>query len=242
MFEEWMEIINTTFSFNFKQQPDEISWKWGGKKIFTTKSVYDHLNQQPKVRSEHIWKAKIPYKVKIFTWLPEKNAILTKDNLIRRKWQGNPSCVFCDQIESVDHLFFQCPVARCIWGMVGSCLQASNVPGNYSQYKQWIEKWLPDGKVVHHFGFAAISWALWKCRNKAVFDNNVIRHPAEILIHACVFLKYWTCLHKEERQVEVLEGVKTLLACAHRVMAQQRRAALNLLPAPCTSTANEEEE
>jgi len=126
--------------------------------------------------------------------------------------------------------------------MVGSCLQASNVPGNYSQYKQWIEKWLPDGKVVHHFGFAAISWALWKCRNKAVFDNKVIRHPAEILIHACVFLKYWTCLHKEERQVEVLEGVKTLLACAHRVMAQQRRAALNLLPAPCTSTANEEEE
>ena len=140
IFEEWIDIINTTFSFNFKQQPYEISWKWGGKKIFTTKSVYDHLNQQPKVRSEHIWKAKIPYKVKIFTWLPEKNAILTKDNLIRRKWQGNPSCVFCDQIESVDHLFFQCPVARCIWGMVGSCLQASNVPGNYSQYKQWIEK------------------------------------------------------------------------------------------------------
>jgi len=126
--------------------------------------------------------------------------------------------------------------------MVGSCLQASNVPGNYSQYKQWIEKWLPDGKVVHHFGFAAISWALWKCRNKAVFDNKVIRHPAEILIHACVFLKYWTCLHKEERQVEVLEGVKTLLACAHRVMAQQRRATLNLLPPPCTSTADEEEE
>ena len=121
MFEEWMEIINATFSFNFKQQPDEISWKWGVKKIFTTKSVYDHLIHQTKVRSEHIWKAKIPYKLKIFTWLLEKkNAILTKDNLIRRKWQGNPSSVFCDQSESVDHLFFQCHVASCIWGMVGS--------------------------------------------------------------------------------------------------------------------------
>ena len=72
MFEEWMEIINATFSFNFKQQPDEISWKWGVKKIYTTKSVYDHLTHQTKVRSEHIWKAKIPYKVKIFTWLLEK--------------------------------------------------------------------------------------------------------------------------------------------------------------------------
>lgn len=73
-----------------------------------------------------------------------------------RKWQGNPSSVFCDQSEYVDHLFFECPVASCIWGMVGSCFQASNVPDNYNQYKQWIEVWLPDGKVVHHFGFAAL--------------------------------------------------------------------------------------
>jgi hypothetical protein len=33
-----------------------------------------------------IWKTKIPYKIKIFLWLVEKRAILTKDNLIRRKW------------------------------------------------------------------------------------------------------------------------------------------------------------
>lgn len=85
-------------------------------------------------------------------------------------------------------------------------------------------------------------WAIWKCRNKAVFDDKVIRHPAEILIHACVFLKYWTGLHKEELQVGLLEGVKTLLACAHRVMAQQKRATQNLLLAPRTSTAEEEEE
>ena len=85
-------------------------------------------------------------------------------------------------------------------------------------------------------------WAIWKCRNKAVFDNKVIRHPAEILIHACVFLKYRTGLHKEELQVGLLEGVKTLLACAHRVMAQQKRATQNLLLAPRTSTAEEEEE
>ena len=61
--------------------------------------------------------------------------------------------------------------------------------------------------------------------------KKVIRHPAEILIHACVFLKYWAGLHKEEMQAGLLEGVKTLLACAHRAMAQQTVAAL-MLPAP----------
>ena len=132
---------------------------------------------------------------------------------------GDASCAVCDQLESIDHLFFQCHVARCIWGLVGFCFQASNIPDSYRQYKRWIEIWLPDGKTVHHFGFAAISWAIWKCRNKAIFDKKVIRHPAEILIHACVFLKYWTGLHKEEMQTGLLEGVKTLLACAHRAMA-----------------------
>ena len=113
-FEEWMGIVNEAFSFNFIQQADKISWKWGSKKIFTTKSTYDHLSNQARVNFDHIWKAKIPYKVKIFTWLLEKNAILTKDNLVRRKWLGSPSCAFCEQPKSVDHLFFQCSVARCI--------------------------------------------------------------------------------------------------------------------------------
>ena len=71
-FEEWMGIVNEAFSFNFIQQADKISWKWGSKKIFTTKSTYDHLSNQARVNFDHIWKAKIPYKVKIFTWLLEK--------------------------------------------------------------------------------------------------------------------------------------------------------------------------
>ena len=90
LFEEWMGVINDTFSFNFRQQADEIGWKWESKKKFTTKSTYEHLTPHARVHFDHIWKAKIPYKIKIFTWLLEKNAILTKYNLIRRKWLGIP--------------------------------------------------------------------------------------------------------------------------------------------------------
>jgi len=32
------------------------------------------------------WRLKIPLKVKIFIWLLHKGVILTKDNLIRRRW------------------------------------------------------------------------------------------------------------------------------------------------------------
>ena len=67
LFEEWMGVINDTFSFNFRQQADEIGWKWESKKKFTTKSTYEHLTPHARVHFDNIWKEKIPYKIKIFT-------------------------------------------------------------------------------------------------------------------------------------------------------------------------------
>lgn len=45
-------------------------------------------------------------KIKIFLWLLANDAILTKENLRKRNWQGDPRCVFCDSIVTVFHLFF----------------------------------------------------------------------------------------------------------------------------------------
>jgi len=89
-------------------------------------------------------------------WLLENNAVLTKDSLIRRKWSGSPTCYFCSSAENTDHLFFQCPVAKVLWGLVGLCLGATNIPENIAQYKHWIKHWLPGGHVVYTFGAAGI--------------------------------------------------------------------------------------
>jgi hypothetical protein len=88
----------------------------------------------------------MPYKIKIFTWLMENNAILTKDNMIKRKWTGDPTCLFCTQDENLEHLFFHCNVAKCVWGTVGVCLGADSIPGDINQYKRWIKESLPGGK------------------------------------------------------------------------------------------------
>lgn len=206
-----------------------------------TKSVYDHLTLCPGgAQFSHNWKANIPYKIKIFTWLVENGAVLTKDSMVKRKWLGDPTCVFCDQLETVDHLFFLCPVVKCVWGMIGSCFGAFNTPINCDQYKQWIARWLPGGQIVHHFGFTAICWATWKCRNKAAFDRKIIQHPAKILIQAYAFMTYWAGLHSSEFHGKLLDGVKSLLACAHRSLAQQTRVAPRMLPAPPEEEEQEE--
>jgi hypothetical protein len=151
--------------------------------------MYDHLTRDDEgCPFSHIWKAKIPYKIKIFTWLLENNVVLTKDNMAKRKWDGNPSCMLSSQVETREHLFFQCPIAKCVWGIVGACFGTRSIPGNITQYKKWINEYLPSEKHVHYFGFAAICWAICKCRNKVVFDKKMIKSPAEIILHACIFM------------------------------------------------------
>lgn len=100
-------ILDDVDSFQLQDDEDEVFWKLSKSKRFSVKSMYDAMT-----RNEHghdhkrIWKGKTPQKIKIFMWLMANNAILTKDNLIKRKWCGNSKCVSCNQEESIDHLFF----------------------------------------------------------------------------------------------------------------------------------------
>jgi hypothetical protein len=208
--------------------------------------VYDHLTKDvtgKNFQHMHIWKAKTPYKIKIISWLMENNAVLTKDNIIKRKWKGNPTCLFCDQAESLEHLFFQCTIAKCVWGMVGACLGATNVPNSIEQYKEWIRKLLPKGKDVHQFGLSGICWATWKCRNKAVFEKKLIKHQTEIVVHACTYMSYWAGLLTSDFAGSVVEGMKMLLLIAHMILAQQKRTPeIKLLAAPHEDKAGDADE
>lgn len=77
-----------------------------------------------------VWKSKTPEKIKIFLWFILNNAILTKDNMIKRKWPGDPMCYFCQQDETATHLLFQCSVAKAVWAIIAVCLGANNIPFN----------------------------------------------------------------------------------------------------------------
>jgi hypothetical protein len=74
---------------------------------------------------------------------------LQKTICAKRKWQGDPTCVFCDCEENISHLFFQCPVARGIWLIIAKCFGPSNIPMNLQQYWRWCKTWFPFGEKYH---------------------------------------------------------------------------------------------
>ena len=65
-----------------------------------------------------MWKLRLPLKIKFFLWYLKKGVLLTRDNLINRKWKGESKCCFCIKNESIEHLFFDCHVAKFAWNAV----------------------------------------------------------------------------------------------------------------------------
>jgi hypothetical protein len=122
---------------------DRIYWRFGKNGKFSVKSCYSALTKSD-AGPDHkrIWKGKVPHKIKYFMWLMTNDAVLTKDNLIKRKWNGSPSCQFCNLEESCDHLFFTCPIAKVIWaavarsiGVITGCPTARSITcGGYQLY------------------------------------------------------------------------------------------------------------
>ncbi|KAF8732248.1 hypothetical protein HU200_016227 [Digitaria exilis] len=132
-------------------------------------------------------------------------------------------------------MFFRCPITKVVWGIVAQTIGANDAPGNLNQYWKWIDKYFPNNKQVHSFGLAAICWAIWKARNRACFDKKLIRHPTEIICHACSFMDFWTGLHKVDLQAQLNDGMKILLATACRILVNQQSAPpapLRLMPVP----------
>jgi hypothetical protein len=87
----------------------------GKHKAFLVKSMYAHLcREDPGEANKRIWKVNIPLKIKVFMCLLNQNAILTKDNLLKRNWHGDQHCKLCSKDENIIHLFFDCSLAICM--------------------------------------------------------------------------------------------------------------------------------
>jgi hypothetical protein len=82
-------------------------------------------------------------------WLVDANAILTKDNLSRKNWQGDKRCFFCNIFESIEHLFFDCHMSRYIWSLVAHIVGAVCRPSSFDQFWVWADKYIHNYKKIH---------------------------------------------------------------------------------------------
>ncbi|WVZ96740.1 hypothetical protein U9M48_042341 [Paspalum notatum var. saurae] len=77
-----------------------------------------------------------------------QGVILSRDNLAKINWSGNQKRCFCDQSETIKHLFFDCQHARTVWR-----IEVEN-------------------EMRFLIGGTALLWVIWCTRNDIVFEKK----------------------------------------------------------------------
>jgi hypothetical protein len=169
----WLHLVQRLISVQLTNEKDPCIWDLTTFGTFTVKSMYlDLLDDDTKYHKKYIWKMKVPLKIKVFMWFLHRKVILTKDNLVKRNWTSNESCYLCDNKESIQHLFFECPLAKIIWRIVHMTFgleapkNVSNLSGN------WL-KGIPKKDLIWIIvGVCVVIWAIWNNGNYYILTNQ----------------------------------------------------------------------
>jgi hypothetical protein len=90
--------------------------------------------------------------------------------LIKRQNVDDLTCVFCNEVETCQHLFFECVVASNIWKEIGSVLDLKFKISNLSDITSlWNER---KKNTLFNMIFAAILRTIWITRNDQVFNRS----------------------------------------------------------------------
>ncbi|TVU49279.1 hypothetical protein EJB05_00585, partial [Eragrostis curvula] len=101
-----------------------------------------------------------------------------KDHLARRGLQHPDHCPLCDQDdETVQHVLVNCVVAREVWfhALAKVGLQELTPSADEQSFRKWWRQALRRVPKEKKRGFNTlvmlVSWAIWKRRNRCIFDG-----------------------------------------------------------------------
>jgi hypothetical protein len=195
----WNELLHKLASVQLVQGKDIFRWELNKNGIFSVKSMYEALIEaiQPVYNNKNIWKLRMPLKTKVFSWYLRRGVILTKDNLAKRNWHGCKKCVFCQEDETIKHLFFHCRFAKAIWSIIqiGSSLHPP--PSIANIFGNWLNGVEVRFKNLIRVGAIAIIWSLWLCRNDKVF-NDKNSSLMQVIHRSTATLRLWSSLQRVE--------------------------------------------
>jgi hypothetical protein len=114
--QSWHDLVHNIANIHLNDQPCIFRWVLTSSGQFFVSLMYMAMIDSDIVpHNIFLWKLKIPLKVKVFLWLLYRKVILTKDNLLKRNWQGAATCCFYHNNETIQHLFIDCNLAKFIW-------------------------------------------------------------------------------------------------------------------------------
>jgi hypothetical protein len=196
MMVSWHEVEAVVEDLVLSEESDALVWGYNSSGIYSLQSLYAIINYRGvnPVFVPAVWKINVPPKIQMFLWLLSHNKLATVDNLNKKGMEKHDLCVFCCEKESVKHLFFECAVARLLWGYVSEFFELRLGVDYISIASKWLneKKW----GTVNIISTAALRGILLT-RNDFVFNGQAWPDVKQILRRVWKLSMEWKILCKE---------------------------------------------
>ena len=194
---QWFDLMEIVKSIVFTEEEDSLIWQLENKGVYSTSSLYHVINFRGviPVFIPALWKLNVPPRVHVFLWLLSHNKIMTKDNLRKRQIIKPEECLFCSDKESVQHLMFECIVAKNIWAIISETF-AVNIGTSFESVARY---WVSNSKnSALNSVCAAVMWNLWKFRNDLVFNGVLWINIKQVWRRILSSVQSWRLLAREQ--------------------------------------------
>jgi hypothetical protein len=143
-----------------------------------------------------MWKISVPSRLHIFLRLLANNKALTRDNLEKRRKVEDKACLFCNETESVTHLFFDCCVAQSLCDSMAEITDSAKISDFESMGMLWLK-----GKHYNALNVCstAVVWTIWKTRNDLCFQGSCWLGVEKLLGRWARLMRNWKLLNKPLR-------------------------------------------
>jgi len=125
----WMLV--DAFQFNPNEPgEDQIVWMRTADGHYSAASAYQIQfdGSFGSLLPKKLWQVWAPSRCKVFLWLMLQNRVWTTDRLQQREWPNNYFCPLCYRnLETVEHLFVECPLVKRLWTRVANWVHERNL-------------------------------------------------------------------------------------------------------------------
>jgi hypothetical protein len=152
--------------------PDVRHLFYTSAKEFSSRIAYADLHQDcvPDDDAHRLWHTRLPNKVRFFAWLLHKGRLNSRAQLCHwnNRCPEESNCERCvDTLETMTHIFVECPSAAEIWTLTGI-----HVDGNSHMLPWFLGKELDLPTEVRLDAVVVLHWHIWKARNALIFDHQ----------------------------------------------------------------------
>ena len=143
-------------------------------------------------------------KIKLLIWKAIHGGLPVNERLAARNIIPTAECGVCGAVESIDHVFFSCPLAQEVWRMVP--VKNDILP---LESDRFVDNWiavvgavsLPPTGVNAGSITAWVIWRLWTTRNYRIFQEKIFT-PQEVVTKAIVDAKEWAVAQEKKTDPE----------------------------------------